>query len=275
MDRPPVTPTATVIRGDARALPLADNTIDLVVTSPPYFGLRDYGSDAEIGGEDTLKAYLGAMRDVLAELARVLTPTGSAFLVIGDKYARTGGVDRKPRGGPGDPGGRAHQRRPQRGIDGVPDKSLAGIPYRVALDAIEDGWLWRQDIVWAKPNPLPESVRDRSRRAHETILHLTRRPRYYANETARDTLDVWTMAVAGYRDPKGRRHPAVFPQPLAARIIAAYCPEGGTVLDPFLGSGTTLAAALEEGRHGIGVELSPDYAEVALDRLAAWAPTLL
>lgn len=275
MDRQALAPTATIIRGDARKLPLGDNTIDLAVTSPPYFGLRDYGSDAEIGGEDTLKGYLAAMREVLAELARVLTPTGSAFLVIGDKYARTGGVDRKPRGNGADPGGRAHQRRPQKGIEGVPDKSLAGIPYRVALDALDDGWLWRQDIVWSKPNPLPESVRDRSRRAHETILHLTRRPRYYAADEARDTLDVWTMPVAGYRDPKGRRHPAVFPEPLAARIIRAYCPEGGTVLDPFLGSGTTLAAALKTGRSGIGVELSPDYAAVAYDRLADYAPTLL
>lgn len=274
MDRPHV--TATIIRGRAQQLPLADDSVDLVVTSPPYYGLRDYGSADEIGGEDTLKAYLAAMRDVLAELARVLTPTGSAFLVIGDKYARTGGVDRKPRGGPGDPGGRAHQRRPQKGIEGVPDKSLAGIPYRVALDALEDGWLWRQDLVWSKPNPLPESVRDRSRRAHETILHLTRRPRYYADpDLARDTLDVWTMPVAGYRDPQGRRHPAVFPEPLAARIIAAYSRPGGTVLDPFLGSGTTLAAALNLGRNGVGVELSPDYAQVAATRLAAHAPTLL
>lgn len=262
-------PVSHVVQGDARHLPVPSGSVDLIVTSPPYFGLRDYGRPEEIGGETTLKEYLAAMRDCLDEMARVLKPTGSAFIVVGDKYARRGGVDRKERGINGDPGGRAHQRRPQKGIEGVRDKSLAGIPYRIALDAIDRGWLWRQDIVWAKPNPLPESVKDRSRRSHETILHLATGPRYHAEPEAAATLDVWTHAVAGFRDPLGRRHPAVFPLPLIRQIVRSYSPLGGVVLDPFAGSGTTPVAAIAEGRIGIGVELSPDYVSIAQDRVLA------
>lgn len=260
-----------VTQGDARHLPIPSSSVDLIVTSPPYFGLRDYGRPEEIGGEATLKEYLGAMRDALDEMSRVLKPTGSAFIVIGDKYARRGGVDRKVRGGVGDPGGRAHQRRPQYGIEGVRDKSLAGIPYRVALDAIDRGWLWRQDIVWSKPNPLPESVKDRARRSHETILHLATAPRYHSEPEASTFLDVWSHAVAGYRDPLGRKHPAVFPLPLVRQIVRGYCPPGGVVLDPFAGSGTTIVGAVEEGRIGVGVELSPDYVQIAHDRVEAIA----
>lgn len=259
--------SAVLLRADARALPLPGRSVDLVVTSPPYFGMRDYGSPDEIGIESSPAEYVAQMMAVLAELRRVLRPQGSAFIVIGDKYARTGGVDRKVRGGKGEPGGRAHQRQVQRGVPGVPDKSLIGIPYRLALAAVDAGWYWRQEIVWHKPNPLPESVRDRCQRAHEVILHLTTGPRYFAAPGARCS-DVWSIPVAGYRDPLGRKHPAVFPLEIPRRIVAGYCPEGGTVLDPFAGSGTTLVAAEALGRRGIGADLSADYLAVAGDRVA-------
>lgn len=252
--------------GDARAVPLADGTVNLVVTSPPYFGPRTYGELGEIGGETTPADYVKALIEVLGEMARVLAADGSVFLVIGDKYARTGGVDRKPRGTGADPGGRVHSRPVQRGVPGVRDGSLVGLPFRVALAAVDAGWVWRQEIVWHKPNPLPESVRTRCVRSHETILHLARTHRPYAAPEREH--DVWDIAVAGYRDPDGARHPAVFPEALVAKIVTGYSRPGDLVLDPFAGSGTTVKAARDLGREAVGVELNPEYVAVARRRLA-------
>ncbi len=256
--------------GDARNVPLPDGSVNLVVTSPPYFGLRTYGLLGEIGSESTPAEYVKAMVEVLDEMRRLLVADGSVFLVIGDKYARTGGVDRKVRGEGDDPGGRAHGRPVQRGVPGVRDGSLVGLPFRVALAAIDAGWVWRQEIVWRKPNPLPESVRSRCQRAHETILHLSLTNKPYARKVTRGGElghDVWDFGVSGYRDPKGRKHPAVFPEPLAGRIITDYCPTDGHVPDPFAGSGTALAVASLLGRRWSGVELNPEYAAIAADRV--------
>lgn len=261
--------------GDARQIPLPNRSVNLVITSPPYFGLRTYGLLGEIGSEATPAEYVKAMVAVLDELRRVITLDGSVFLVIGDKYARTGGVDKKVRGEGSDPGGRAHSRPVQRGIPGIKDGSLVGLPFRVALAAIDAGWVWRQEIVWRKPNPLPESVRSRCQRAHETILHLSLTNRPYARETQRGGElghDVWDFAVAGYKDPAGRKHPAVFPEPLVERIIADYCPTDGMVLDPFAGSGTTLAVANRMGRRWYGIELNSNYAAIAALRVYGTGP---
>lgn len=263
--------------GDARNVPLLDHSINLVVTSPPYFGLRTYGELGEIGSETTPDEYVKALIEVLREMRRVLVNDGSVFLVIGDKYARTGGVDKKIRGEGADPGGRAHGRPVQRGVPGVKDGSLVGLPFRVALAAVEDGWVWRQEIVWAKPNPIPESVRNRCQRAHETILHLapTNRPHSRATNRGGELgRDVWDIPVAGYKDPRGRKHPAVFPEALVERLIADYCPPRGNVLDPFAGSGTTLAVAHRMGRVPYGVEINQEYAAIARDRLimGGWQP---
>lgn len=262
---------AQLIVGDARQLPLPDASVALVVTSPPYFGLRDYGSPNEIGTEPTPAEYVDAMRAVLRELGRVLRPDGNVFLVIGDKYARNGGVDRKPRGGDhGDPTGRTHLRPQQRGVPGVRNGSLIGIPFRVAIAAIDDGWLWRQEIIWNKLDPLPESVRRRCVRAHETVLHLTKQAKHYAAPVQRGGglgRDVWDLATQGYRDPLGERHPAVYPEKLVAQIVANWSRIGDLVLDPFAGSGTTLVVARRMGRPSVGVELNPAYAALAARRL--------
>lgn len=248
-----------IICGDARRVPLPDHSVDVVVTSPPYWGLRDYGTPEEIGSESTPEEYVKALIEVLDEMCRVLKPDGSVFLVIGDKYARTGGVDRKVRGAGADPGGRAHRRPVQRGVTGVSDGSLLGLPYRVALAAIDCGWLWRQDIVWAKTNPLPESVRRRCVRAHEAVLHLTRNAQHYSRPTNRGGelgRDVWTIAVQGYRDPCGVATPAVYPEELVFRILADWCPLGGLVLDPFIGSGTTGVVAIKLGLRFLGMDIN-------------------
>lgn len=260
-----------IIQADARAIPLPDRSVRLVVTSPPYLALRDYGHPAEIGQEGSPVAYVAEIMKVMDELARVLTADGSVFMVIGDKYARRGGVDRKERGSvAGDPGGRSHTRLPQKGLPGVPDGSLAGLPFRVALAAIDRGWVWRQEIIWHKPNPLPESVKNRGQRSHETILHLTRKASGYYSSPLGSVLghDVWELPVGIYRDRAGRRHPAVFPEALVGRCVQGFSEPGDLVLDPFAGSGTTPAVATRMGRRGIGVEISPQWAAVARDRLA-------
>lgn len=260
-----------IINGNATQLPISSGTVRLVVTSPPYLALRDYGTPGEIGQESSPGAYVAAMMDVMSELRRVLTPDGSVFMVIGDKYARRGGVDRKERGTGSDPGGRSHTRLPQKGLPGVPDGSLAGMPWRVALAAVDAGWVWRQEIVWHKTNPLPESVRNRCSRAHETILHFTKQAKHYSapEMTGKDYgHDVWDIAVGSYRDPAGVRHPAVFPESLVERCIKGWSAPGDLVLDPFAGSGTTVKVAQDLGRRCVGVELNPAYAEVARQRIS-------
>jgi site-specific DNA-methyltransferase (adenine-specific) len=226
------------------------------MTSPPYWGLRNYGTPKEIGSESTPDLYLLSMNEILSELYRVLKPNGNVFIVIGDKYARTGGVDRKIRGTNGDPGGRAHSRPVQRGVKGIPDGCLLGLPYRVALNAIDQGWLWRQDIVWHKPNPLPESVKSRCVRSHETIIHLTKTAQHYYCESTKLGHDVWSFATRGYRDSEGIPTPAVYPEELAYHVLSQWCPRNGAVLDPFIGSGTTALAAMSLYLDLIGVDIS-------------------
>lgn len=263
--------TVRIEVGDARHLDIPDRSARLVVTSPPYFGLRDYGEPGEIGSEQTPAGYVANVLEVLAEIGRILTPDGNAFLVIGDKIARNGGVDRKARGRTaGDPYGREYQRPAQYGVQGVPNGSLVGIPYRVALAAIDAGWVWRQDIVWEKPCPVPESVRRRCVRAHETVLHLSRTPKNYAAPQNRGGglgPDVWSISgAAGYRDPGGFRHSAVYPEALVERIVSGWSAPGDLVVDPFVGSGTSAVVAERMGRTFYGVDLSPDSVACAVRR---------
>jgi len=255
---------------DARHLPLADNSVDLILTSPPYFGLRTYGDQlGEIGGEATVAEYVNAMAEVLAECLRVLTPTGSLFMVIGDKFVsdnRGSGVDKKR-------GSNKHAPAGQGGFVGreVAGKgSLLGLPYRVALAAVDLGYLWRQDIVWHKPNPIPDPTAfDRCARVRETVLHLTKTRRYYAATKGGHGPDVWSFPVQGYRDPLGRRHPAVYPEALVRHVIDRWCPPDGLVLDPFVGSGTTLAVASQLGRRVVGTDTNSEYIDIARTRVEA------
>lgn len=253
--------------GRADDLPLENGSVNLVVTSPPYFGLRDYGvTDGEIGQERTPSEYIESLMLVMDEMWRVTTNDASVFVVIGDKYARTGGIDRKVRGGNGDPGGRVHARLPQKGIPGVRDGSLAGMPWRFAIAAIDRGWIWRQEIIWHKPNPLPESVKNRCARSHEAILHFSKLSKYFSSQEVLGH-DVWDFPVGTYRDRLGIRHPAVFPEALVQKIIIGWSKPGDTVLDPFAGTGTTCAVAAKMNRRPLGFDIKPSFVEIAQRRL--------
>lgn len=309
--------TAIVVRADARQLPLPDASVDLIVTSPPYFALRSYTDggehyDGQIGSEPTPRDYIAALLDCTREWMRVLKPGGSLFVNLGDKYARSGGVDRKERGATvGDPGSRAAPRLAQVRPAGIPEKSLMLLPERYRIACVDElGLTARAVIVWDKPNGLPESVTDRVRRSHEDWVHLTKQPRYFAavdeirqphvrtwlpgrNGGSRPALvasssqydglaasgpnqlgalpgSVWEIASEPLKVPAelGVDHFAAFPMEWPRRLIKGWSPDGGTVLDPFGGTGTTALVASAHGRIGITVDRSADYC-----RIARWRTT--
>lgn len=304
---------------------LPDGSVHTCVTSPPYFGLRDYGHDGQIGLEDTPEAYVARLVDVFRDVRRVLRDDGTLWLNLGDSYAAQRGGTHQPaetlaggQHGKASDGARVNRDRhdgynPTRNASaiGLKHKDLIGIPWRVAFALQADGWYLRQDIIWSKPNPMPESVRDRCTKAHEYLFLLSKGPRYYFDaeaikETAvhagrvvkatgqdsknanagfgsdtkggftrNDTLvgetrnrrSVWTVTTRGYAGA----HFATFPPDLIEPCILAGCPHGGTVLDPFGGSGTTAGVAVKHGRNAILCELNPDYAALVPDRVRAIA----
>lgn len=304
--------TAVVLRGDARALPLPDESVDLIVTSPPYWGLRDYRDGeaslvGQIGHEPTPQAYIAALLECTAEWARVLKPTGSLFVVLGDKYAnRTRGAWRGSSDGYTWRADSPRYIRPQ----DLPEKSLIGLPWRYAIGCIDQlGLILRAEIVWSKPSPMPESVTDRARRSHEQVFHFTRQQRYYsstdairephraprrkAGATAFGARDanlvrtgtgayvgpnplgvipgsVWEIATQPLRGPShiAADHDAAFPPALVRRIVLGWSPVDGVVLDPFGGTGTTALVASVLGRYGITVDRSADYCRIAQWRVA-------
>jgi DNA modification methylase len=296
---------AMILAADARALPLRDGCVDCCVTSPPYFGLRDYGDPAQIGLEPTPEAYVATLVAVCREVGRVLTDRGTLWLNLGDSYtgaANSGGVNRND----GGPAVRiaSLDRKP-----GKP-KDLLGIPWRVAFALQADGWYLRADIIWHKPNPMPESVTDRPTKAHEYVFLLAKSARYYYDAAAIAERSVDSESLNGRHkrnddaftqaDPTGhartrvgfasipagktyetrnRRsvwtvntrsnslcHFAMFPEPLIEPCILAGCPVGGLVLDPFLGSGTVGAVAERFGRRWVGSDLN--YHALARERTA-------
>jgi len=269
-----------IICGDAvevlRTIP--ESTVTLTVTSPPYYGHKDYGVPGQIGRERSLDLYLGRIRSVLAELLRATDETGSCFFVVGDSYR---------------------------------NRKLLLVPHRIALLSTEVGWTVRNDIIWQKKDPPPESPRDRWRTSHEHVLFLTKRAKGYrfnggavrtphAPATIRRwgngqvydgpksrgrtreqdsrmrhgksfplnpngclPTDVWPLACAN----ASARHYAVFPDGLVQRIVEACSAPGDLVLDPFVGSGTTCVVAAALGRRCLGIELNPTYAALATGAL--------
>lgn len=264
-----------ILCGDAweQLQTLEADSVHVCVTSPPYYNLRDYEMPGQIGREETPGEYIRALVKVFREVRRVLRPDGTLWINIGDTYM---------------------------------GKELTGIPWMLAFALRSDGWILRQDIIWHKSNCMPESVRDRCTRSHEYLFLLSKSKQYHFNSAAiretaaestkarlsqniqqqagsarqpgksngpmkavgdgqfRNKRDVWTISTGSFQGV----HFAVFPEKLVEPCILAGCPEGGTVLDPFTGSGTTGMVAKRLNRNYIGIEINPDYCQLAAERIA-------
>lgn len=283
---------------------LPSGSVDCVVTSPPYYGLRDYGVDGQIGLEETPDGYVSRLAGVFREVGRVLRDDGTLWLNLADSYASAPSPDRGERS---QMRGRKHARAqtaaaslPRR-FD-RPRKRLLGIPWRVAFSLQDDGWILRSEIIWHASNKMPESVRDRPTRAHETVFLLSRNASYHYDAAAvrqplaessvrRLSQDVPSQRgsdrvpgkvngpMKAVGSPAGRNirdvwginttpftgaHFATFPEALPSTCIMAGCRPGGVVLDPFSGSGTTGLAALKAGCRYVGIDINPAYLDLSL-----------
>jgi site-specific DNA-methyltransferase (adenine-specific) len=280
------------VREQLRRLP--DASVQCCVTSPPYFGLRDYGREGQIGLEGTPDAFVGALVDVFRDVRRVLRDDGTLWLNLGDSYAGSGpsgasyqsATTKRREAGDGTDGAfRVSKTLSDRGLTyaqkkpipppGFKPKDLIGIPWRVAFALQADGWYLRQDIIWHKPNPMPESVRDRCTKAHEYIFLLAKSERYYFDSTAiqepeahgsghRNRRSVWTVTTKPFKGA----HFATFPPDLIEPCILAGSKPGDVVLDPFGGAGTTALVSRRHGRRSVYIDLNPDYLRIAQTRLA-------
>jgi DNA modification methylase len=307
----------TLYVGDARAVlaGMPDGSANCIVTSPPYWGKRDYGVAGQYGHEDSPAAYVATMRDVFREARRVLADDGTCWLNLGDSYSASSG---------GATGMHAYlgEHITTHRATGIHAKNLLGLPWRVAFALQDDGWILRNAIIWHKPNAMPESVRDRLSCRHELMFLLVKQPAYWfdldpirvphvastrherreqrtrppgrpgsrtrppkygpgtrevttarryggrrhtrGHPNGRNPGDVWPIPTRPYKGP----HFAAYPIDLPLRCIAAGCKPDGTVLDPFAGSGTTGLAAIQLDRKFTGIDISPDFARLAAERLA-------
>lgn len=306
--------SAKILVGDVRSRlqELEANSVQTVITSPPYWGLRDYGNDGQLGLESTPQEFVKNLCQVFDEVWRVMKDDGTLWLNLGDSYAGSG---KGPAGNLGAKHNERHLEHKHSAIvpDGLKAKDLVGIPWRVAFALQERGWYLRQDIIWAKPNVMPESVRDRCTKSHEYLFLLTKQPRYYYDHIAikepvaavslqraksgwktdrpsaklgKEGIDVEEMGIR-FVNPEGRNkrdvwfiptgsfkgaHFAVMPEKLVEPCILAGSKEGDTVLDPFTGSGTVAVVALRHQRNFVGIELSPEYAQIAEKRITDSSP---
>jgi site-specific DNA-methyltransferase (adenine-specific) len=268
---------ATVLLGDCveRMKGLPAGSAQMCVTSPPYFGLRDYGVDGQLGLEQTPEQYVANMVEVFREVRRVLSDDGTLWLNIGDSYSvrSTYNVANSLHTTNGwKQAGASHKTACYEKTCGIPAKNMLGIPWRLALALQADGWMLRQDIIWRKTCAKPESVKDRFTSSHEHVFLLCKQARYLFQPLREDSgankRDVWNIAPASYKGA----HFAVFPPELAENCILAGSRPGDVVLDPFSGSGTTGQVALQHGRRYVGIELNPEYVELTRQRLAACFP---
>ena len=312
--------TNTIIHNDCLAAlkDMPDESVHCCVTSPPYYGLRDYGIKGQVGREATPEQYIAKLAEIFMEVYRVLKTDGTCWLNISDTYCGTGS-----KGGltdPKNPEGRNGQKVSiAQNVAGCKHKDLIGIPWMLAFALRDRGWYLRNDIIWQKGNAMPESVKDRLTRSYEHIFLLAKSQKYFydaaaiaepiAEDTARRYMggrggshkysgevpgqagvqsfnrprkareikeedislfrncrDVWLINTVPYRG----KHFAAYPPKLAERCILAGCPEGGIVLDPFFGSGTTGLAAVRNGRQYIGIELNGEYCVLAGERIGGF-----
>ncbi len=255
-----------VINGDSREAisNIAANSIDCAITSPPYFWLRHYGVDNQIGLEETVNEYVEAISSVMDEVYRVLTPKGLLFLNLSDTYY-------SGKGQPKYPDSKSSKRRfglravdKSGGLDiGIQRKSMIGIPWRVAIEMTKRKWVLRSNIIWHRKDPLHEKVKDRPKRSYEHVFMFSKGRTYHFNqkpllEKPEYDEDVWTIPAR----PKANRLPtAPYPDELVKRCLEIGCVKGGKVLDPFAGSGTTLRVAVESGYSAVGIDLNKDFCE--------------
>ncbi len=251
------------------------NTVNCVVTSPPYFWLRDYGVDGQLGKEDSIDEYVSTLRDIMNEVRRVLRPDGVAFFNIGDTFysgkGKSHGQDEKSKKRRF--GLRAVDKSGGMGI-GLRRKSLIGIPWRLAISFMESGWVLRTSIIWHRINRLPEHVRDRPGRSYEYVFLLAKSRQYHFNKQAlvdrKIEEDMWT--IPAQPRPSGGLDTAPFPDELVRRCLDAGCPTDGIVLDPFLGSGTTIRVANEMSISALGVDLNRDFCDYAASLMRGDTP---
>jgi len=237
---------------------LPSNTFNVAVTSPPYYWVRDYGIDGQIGHEDSVAEYVARLVEIFAEVRRVLHPEGVFYLNIGDTYYSGNG---QPHGSDPRSPSRNFMRKKMRAVDksgwDIPKKSLIGIPWRVAFAMQDDGWTLRSDIIWNRCNAFTEATAlDRPYRQHEHIFLFSKSRFYSFDRSELQQEDVWDIAI---ERNKRIDHNAAFPSELVKRCILTGSPEGGHILDPFLGSGTTAAVALDLNRNCVGIDLSSQY----------------
>lgn len=238
------------------------DSVDCIVTSPPYWGLRSYGTDEEIGSDPDLDGYIGSVADVFHEAKRVLSDDGVLFLNIGDQYQSTAPNTQNAVSNISEKTGKS-QGDHFRFDSGLPAKCMMMVPERLTMSMVDDGWVLRNKIVWEK-NPMPEpSAKDRFKQSWEPIFMLTPGSYYDFNEEYSTVPDVWKIATSTTKTD----HPAPFPEELCQKAISAGSESGDVVLDPFAGSGTACRVAKELGRDFIGIDLNPEYVEMARDRL--------
>lgn len=289
-----------------------NKSIDCCITSPPYYGLRDYGVSGQIGNEDTPEQYIKNLVFVFEEVKRVLKDEGVLWLNLGDSWLGTGGDRKNPSNNKvfndiqkQNPKEGRYKRNQNMKATGIKCKDLIGIPWMAAFALRESGWYLRQDIIWAKGNPMPESVKDRCTKSHEYIFLLSKSRKYYfdyesikeprtslhgsgnkqrkqrpcsetlhkgnqmgsvpydGSEILRNKRDVWNVNIK----PCKEAHFATFPDTLIEPCVLAGCPEGGIILDPFMGAGTTGMVAKRHNRNYVGIELNPNYIQIAENRI--------
>ncbi len=262
-----------ILIGDSQdVLPkLVSQSIQSCITSPPYWGLRDYDHEAQIGAEESPEDYVERLVGIFREVRRVLSDDGTLWLNVGDGYARNGGTGRS---GPNAQVGNTKKLIQKRNCKvpdcwGLKDRDLMGLPWRVAFALQADGWLLRSNITWIKRAPMPESVRNRPSNATEQVFLFSKKPKYFYDnqaireETGANLRNYWLLGP----DPGGTSHPAAYPRELVRRCILLGSRTGDVILDPFSGSGTTGVAAAELNRRAILIELNEDYAVQSRSRI--------
>ena len=260
---------SVVIEGDAASAldHLPRESVQTTITSPPYWGLRDYSLPGQIGAEEDPAEYVEHVTTVLEAVGRVTKPSGTLWLNVGDSYTSGGRTWRAP-----------DKKNPVRAMsyraptpEGLKPKDLVGIPWQLAFAAQRAGWYLRSDIIWHKPNCMPESVKDRPTRSHEYLFLFSKSEKYFYDPAGdrgpngRNLRTVWDIPTEPFHGP----HFAVFPTALVERCLRLTTQTGDLVLDPFIGSGTVGVAALALGRRFAGIDLSPEYVQMCKTRISA------